>query len=156
VAYKRVTYSIEMPVNPSTIDYLFDGLNILLSQGRWSKDYASAVIPNTTLHTGVVQDSTTDSNGLAGLIGAVDVANSDTNLDGLVHSIAASIKLVGSGGMGPYTYSLFSGTVPPGMTLAASGILSGTPDTPGPFTFVVRITDAFGAVHNQSYTATVA
>lgn len=42
------------------------------------------------------------------------------------------------------TYSLASGSVPGGLTLSSSGLLSGTPNTAGTFTFNVRATDVNG------------
>lgn len=42
------------------------------------------------------------------------------------------------------TYSLASGSLPPGLTLSSSGLLSGTPSTAGTFTFNIRATDING------------
>jgi hypothetical protein len=56
-----------------------------------------------------------------------------------------------------YTYSLFSGSLPPGLTLSAAGVLSGTPSSAGGFTFVVRSTDLAGRTSNSaSQTPTIA
>jgi Subtilase family len=41
--------------------------------------------------------------------------------------MAYSATLAASGGVGPYNWSLDSGTLPPGLALAANGTLSGTP-----------------------------
>lgn len=57
---------------------------------------------------------------------------------------AYSATLAGSGGTPPYTWSLASGSPspPPGVTLAGSGSISGTPTSPGTFGFTVQLTDA--------------
>lgn len=47
-----------------------------------------------------------------------------------------------SGGTGPYTYSLQSGALPPGITLSSAGVLSGTPTSVGTFNFTVGATDS--------------
>jgi uncharacterized protein YhjY with autotransporter beta-barrel domain len=47
-----------------------------------------------------------------------------------------------SGGAAPYTYSIYSGALPAGMTLSTNGTLSGTPIAGGTFNFTVRATDA--------------
>lgn len=60
-----------------------------------------------------------------------------------------------SGGTGPYSYALSSGSLPPGVTLANSGMLTGTPTTAGSVTFVVTATDAFNNTGTQSYTLAV-
>lgn len=56
--------------------------------------------------------------------------------------VAYSLKLTADGG-GSQTWSLLSGTLPAGLSLAADGTLSGTPTaaTPSPASFVVRVTD---------------
>lgn len=45
-------------------------------------------------------------------------------------------------GVGAYTFSLNSGTLPPGLVLDPSGTLSGTPTTTGAFSFDVLVTDS--------------
>jgi hypothetical protein len=54
---------------------------------------------------------------------------------------AYSQTLVATGGAGAstYTWSLVSGTLPPGLTLSAAGVLSGTPTAAGTFTFSVQV-----------------
>jgi hypothetical protein len=64
-----------------------------------------------------------------------------------------SITFTGAGGVGPYRVSL-SGSLPPG-TAFNNGVLSGTPTTPGAFTFHVTITDSTGLVFSGDFTLTV-
>ncbi len=49
--------------------------------------------------------------------------------------------LSASGALAPYTFVLDSGTLPPGLVLASSGTLSGTPTSAGTFNFTVDVTD---------------
>ncbi len=54
-------------------------------------------------------------------------------------------QLVVSGGTLPYTYTISAGSLPPGLTLDANtGIISGTPLTPGAFSFTATVTDKNG------------
>lgn len=53
-----------------------------------------------------------------------------------------SLSFAATGGTAPYTWSLASGALPAGLTLATTGVLSGTPTTLGTFTFTVAVTDA--------------
>jgi hypothetical protein len=55
--------------------------------------------------------------------------------------------LQASGGNGVYTWTLSSGAVPAGLTLAPGGTISGTPAAAGSFAFVARATDAFDATN---------
>jgi len=55
---------------------------------------------------------------------------------------AYSYTLAASGGAQPYTWSLAAGTLPPGLTLNAAGLISGTPTVAGEFGFTVTVQDA--------------
>jgi len=44
----------------------------------------------------------------------------------------------------PYTFSLYSGTMPAGLSLSSAGVISGTPTTVTDDVIFVRATDALG------------
>ncbi len=50
-----------------------------------------------------------------------------------------------SGGNPPYQWSIRNGSLPPGIALSPTGILSGKPTLPGTFTFALQATDGSGA-----------
>ena len=56
--------------------------------------------------------------------------------------VAYSQQITATGGTAPYTFTVLSGTLPPGLTLSTSGLLSGTPTAPGSSTVVIQGTDA--------------
>jgi hypothetical protein len=62
-----------------------------------------------------------------------------------------------SGGVAPYTWSIASGQLAPGLTLAPSppANLSGTPTKAGTFTFTVRVTDGTGAQASEQGSITI-
>jgi hypothetical protein len=67
-----------------------------------------------------------------------------------------------SGGAGPYTWSLVSGQLPPGLHLQtfsdprdANDELAGTPTTTGRYTFTMRLADYTGQQATQRFTATI-
>ncbi|MHB8643336.1 MAG: putative Ig domain-containing protein [Gaiellaceae bacterium] len=60
-----------------------------------------------------------------------------------------------SGGSAPYTYSLASGTLPAGITLASIGELSGTPTQWGTYSFSVKATDKYGDVGTFPFTLVI-
>ncbi|MGW5671409.1 putative Ig domain-containing protein [Micromonospora sp. NPDC003776] len=64
--------------------------------------------------------------------------------------------LTASGGTTPYTLSLRSGALPPGMAVSSAGVLSGSPTTPGSYAFRVRLTDAHGFFAEQDVTVAIA
>ena len=76
------------------------------------------------------------------------------------YSVAYSQSFTASGGIGPYTY-VRTGTLPPGLSFAGNTV-SGTPTTPGSFSFTITATDT-GATGTgapftvaENYTITVA
>jgi Putative Ig domain. len=52
-----------------------------------------------------------------------------------------SATLAAAGGVSPYTWTASPGSLPPGLTLASNGSLTGTPATAGVFTFAVQVAD---------------
>ena len=52
--------------------------------------------------------------------------------------------MAASGGTAPYAFRVVSGSLPPGLTLAPNGTLSGAPTATGPYCFAVAATDASG------------
>jgi subtilisin family serine protease len=70
------------------------------------------------------------------------LAITTTSLSGGVVGQAYSQTLAATGGTTPYTWSLSSGSLPPGLSLnASSGTISGSPTTSGTFTFTAQVTD---------------
>ncbi|GEN13525.1 Putative Ig domain-containing protein [Myxococcus fulvus] len=57
--------------------------------------------------------------------------------------------LTALGGKAPYTWTLVSGTLPPGLNLRDSSHLEGTPTTSGDFTLVLRVTDSAGTTDSR-------
>ena len=67
---------------------------------------------------------------------------------------AYSSALVGSGGIPPYTYSIASGSLPPGLTLNSStGAITGTPTTAGTFNFIAKLVDSSGNPNTNTVTS---
>ncbi|WP_426289361.1 putative Ig domain-containing protein [Ensifer adhaerens] len=82
------------------------------------------------------------------------------NLPTPVIGVAYIQTLNTTGGTGPYTYALSGGTtLPPGLTLSAAGVISGTPTGSGPYNFIVRVTDSTtptAHTYDKSYNPTIA
>jgi hypothetical protein len=70
------------------------------------------------------------------------------------YDIAYSEPLAITGGAGPFTYALTSGALPVGLSLASSGVISGTPTRAGGAAFGVKVTDANG-VSSSSFTVSL-
>jgi hypothetical protein len=68
---------------------------------------------------------------------------------------AYNLQLQVANGRPPYTFTLISGSLPPGMSLNVSGIISGTPSAFGVFQFGVRATDSSGASATVNLSVTI-
>ena len=76
--------------------------------------------------------------------------------DGTVGEFYCCGNLFAIGGVQPYTWSVVSGALPPGLELPKrENTISGTPTTAGTFTFTVRVTDELGAFSEQSFSITI-
>ena len=73
---------------------------------------------------------------------------------GVINTLYSNAFLSASGGIQPYTWSIVSGSLPPGLTLTPStGQISGTPTSQGTFNFTAKVTDSSNP--NQSATASL-
>jgi hypothetical protein len=78
-------------------------------------------------------------------------------------SSPASVVIVNTGGLAPYTWAIVAGSVPIGITInPSSGVLGGVPctynsttDFSKTYAFTVQVTDAIGAKASKSYTLTL-
>jgi len=56
----------------------------------------------------------------------------------------------------PFTWSVVSGTFPPGLTLSPGGAITGTPTAAGTFNFTLKLVDATGLTATQAQSITIA
>src|ERR1035437_1534712 len=61
-----------------------------------------------------------------------------------------------TGGTSPYQWSISTGTAPTGLTLSATGSLTGTPTAAGTFNFTIQVVDAAKAKATQAFTIKIA
>jgi hypothetical protein len=74
-------------------------------------------------------------------IAAPTISISPASATAAVVGTAYSQTYTASGGVAPYTYSVSSGSLPPGLTLTGA-VLSGTPTTPGSYNFTIKAQDS--------------
>jgi hypothetical protein len=68
---------------------------------------------------------------------------------------AYSTAFGASGGVAPYTFSISSGSLPPGLTMSPGGVVAGTPTTAGVSVFTVQARDSVGTTGSGSYSITI-
>jgi hypothetical protein len=70
---------------------------------------------------------------------------------------AYTAQLMASGGVAPYSWSLSSGSLPPGLALSASGgLIAGTPTTAGTYAFTAHVMDSAGNTASAPFVISVA
>jgi hypothetical protein len=96
------------------------------------------------------------SQGVTVLI-AADPSIATASLPDAQVGTAYSQSVAGTGGTGPYTWSVSIGSLPSGLTLdPGTGAITGTPSASGPATFTVTLTDADGQTASEGYAVAVA
>ncbi len=73
------------------------------------------------------------------------------SLPGATTGAAYEIALTAEGGEPPYSWQVTSGTLPEGLGLATTGVLSGTPATRGSSIFTLLVTDAHGRTGSRDF-----
>jgi hypothetical protein len=68
---------------------------------------------------------------------------------------AYSLQLQAVGGTAPYTWTLDSGSLPPGLGISPSGLITGTPTALGSFTFRVKAVDSGTVVESDTQDLTI-
>jgi uncharacterized repeat protein (TIGR01451 family) len=116
-------------LNPDgSFDY--NPANNFTGEDTFTYTVTNTQLPNDTATVTITTCPTITVTNPANANGAVDAAFSET--------------FTQTGGTGTITFTLNSGALPPGLTLASNGTLSGTPTQPGSFPITVTATDANG------------
>jgi hypothetical protein len=113
---------------------------------------SSAAVPNTD------QRGFARISGAAVDIGAFEVQEPIFNTSALPDGTygtkySQTITATATGGAaGPFTFAVTGGSLPPGLSLASDGTLSGTPTAAGVYSFTIMATDSDSDTGSQSYT----
>jgi outer membrane autotransporter protein len=143
-----VAYSQNVVASGGTAPYTFavtagvtpDGLT-LTTAGVLSGTPGAAGTFNFTV-------TATDSNGFTGnraytvTVAAPTITVAPASLPNAVAGQAYSTTLSAAGGTAPYSFAVTAGSLPSGITLAPTGVLSGTSTVAGTFNFTVSATDS--------------
>ena len=136
-------------------NYHFDGQEELVRErvtGALTKEQVRLLVSEIELVFG--------TGGPASVVGSFEGQPDGPSITGNapdgIAGAAYSYAYTPTGDAEPLTVSLWSGTLPPGLTLSSAGVLSGTPTTIGAYSWTVRVTDANGLYDDLADTANVA
>ncbi len=75
---------------------------------------------------------------------------------GMPDSQYGPLAMTASQGTTPYVWSVYSGNLPPGLTMSPGGVISGTPTGfGGNYQVIIRVADQTGATNEKTYTVVV-
>ena len=127
-----------------------------------SSNTAAATINTLGTATAVATGSSTISATLGAISGsttltvqAAPLVISTSSLSDGIQNELYSATLAATGGLTPYTWSLASGTLPVGLSLAANGQITGTPFVVGTSNFTVQVQDTSSQTVTKSLSLTI-
>jgi hypothetical protein len=94
--------------------------------------------------TATDKTSATGSQAYTFTVNSPTIKLSPTSLPKEPAGLSFSTPITASGGFGKYTFTKTSGTLPAGVTLSSTGVLSGKTSAVGSFAFTVKATDSSG------------
>ncbi len=167
--WQQANFTTPVPINSSTIyvasyhantgHYSYNAnyfstnrdnspLHAPLSGGSWGGNgvYAyggSSSFPNQTFNA---NNYWVDVMLQAGPVDPGPLSITTSSLPNAVLNTAYSATLAGSGGALPYSWTIASGSLPTGLNLSGSGVISGTPTVAGLYNFTVRLRDSSNPV----------
>ena len=106
-----------------------------------SKSFRAAVVLLTLAVVGLVGCTMTTS-PVTGSGSTLPLSIETISLPTATVGVAYSSAVLAQNGTAPYTFVLTSGTLPAGLTLAANGVVNGTPTAVASSSFTVTVTDA--------------
>ncbi len=155
-----VAYNATVAASGGTTPYTWSqtglpaGLSINASTGVITGTPAAGTAGTHTANITVTGGGTaTKSFTLTIAAAAIPVDISTPSLPAGQVSIPYSYSMTGTGGTAPYSWS--AAGLPPGLTMSAAGLLSGTPTAAGTFNMTVTITDSASGTTSKIYPITI-
>lgn len=156
------------PVNTPTVNILLStdgGLNFptVLASGTPNDGSQNINVPtvNTTMArikvaaVSNIYFDISNANFTISTSGCGTITLSPPTLPGATVSTVYNQTITAAGGNGPYSYAVTLGSLPAGLSLSASGNISGSPTNIGSSTFTVTATDQGACTGSSSYTISV-
>ncbi|MBI3766741.1 MAG: hypothetical protein HY277_09620, partial [Ignavibacteriales bacterium] len=140
----RVSSTVPFENQPANIAWKNSGANPITKINAYVGG-SNTPITDTTGHTNLLANGT-----LSPL-----TVTTNSPLPSATAGTAYAETLMATGGSPPYSWSITTGSLPTGLTLASTGIISGTTTTAGNFGVTIQATDAASGTASRAFTLTV-
>jgi hypothetical protein len=147
-ATQGVAYNVQMAASGGTPPYIWSITAGSLPAGLTLSSGGVISGTPTTIGTSTPTIKVADSLG-ANASGSFSITVSCTSLSIATAALPSgtqnspySFQMTKSGGIGSVSWSLFAGSFPTGVSIAAGGLISGTPSVSGAFSPQIRVTDS--------------
>jgi hypothetical protein len=137
-----------------------------IASGQVSTTYTDTSVTNGTTYYYVVRgvnsagesSNSPEASATPNACAGVNITLSPNSLPSGTVGVSYSQTITATGGAVSYTFSLVSGSLPPGVSLASNGLLSGKPKNGAggkTYSFTVRATDTGGCAGSRAYTLAI-
>ncbi len=145
-----ITASVTNDSKSAGVTWTVSGGGTLSTQSTTAATYGAPASVTSAFTATITATSITDTSKFATLQVKVSappaITTTSSSLPTVIPGAAYSATLTESGGTSPFTWSITNGTLPPGLSLAAStGVVSGTPTGGGGGTVTFEVTDSSSA-----------
>ncbi len=134
------TYTIDSGTLPGTI-------TMNSSSGNLEVD--SSPVGSFTFTARVVDSSGRFATKLFAVNAVNTLAIANRALSNGFVGVSYSDPIIVQGGSSPFLFSVFAGSLPPGLSLSPTGVVGGTPTTAGTYNFTIRAAQAIGGASND-------
>ena len=152
---RQFTVTVTGTTNTAVTWSISPAVGIISSGGLYSAPATVSSATSVTVTAVSVADSTKSAAAVISLA-PPSLTITTSSLPGGTAGAPYSASLAVTGGTGPYTWSVQSGQLAPGLSLSASGIISGTPSTEGVYTVTMQVLDITGQKLLKSFNLAIA
>ncbi len=121
----------------------------------FGQKYLTLIAPRLVGNVGIVSGQSFSPAVFNTVIAPLQITT--LSVAGGTHSVPYAATIVGTGGVGEYSWTIASGSLPTGLTLAIkTGVISGTPSVAGTYYFRVLCTDIMANTAEMNYQVVIA
>jgi hypothetical protein len=155
VSKETQQFSASITGTPNTAVNWSASAGVISSKGMFTAPQVSSTTPVTITATGTTDGTLRAAAAVSVTPPGPPLALTSSALPEANVGRPYSTSLSANGGTSPYQWSLANGSLPSGIQLHATGVLSGTPPLGGSHIFAAKVTDSAGNSSTHAFTLSV-